>query len=115
MTVEHAGGPASFAVPLSTELEFLGAPYVILRGNNGGGFSALPAEYLTGKLSFSVGDLNEYFSEAEITVADVRDSVPPDRPSEGGGGGCAAATCASALALLAPLALAGGGRRSRRA
>ncbi|MDY2983761.1 MAG: lectin like domain-containing protein, partial [Synergistes jonesii] len=112
MTVEHTGGPASFAVPLSTELEFLGVPYVILRGNNSGGFSALPAEYLTGKLSFSVGDLNEYFSEAYITVADVRDSVPPGRSSEGGG--CAAATCASALALLAPLALAGRGRRGRR-
>lgn len=108
LTVSHGntGGPASFAVPFSTPLSFVGEPYVIIPKKEGSGFVAFPAKYSAGSLSFSVSDLNEFFSTAEITVADVRESAAP-APSGGGssGGGCAAGLGAAALVLLIPLAL----------
>ncbi len=116
LTVSHGntGGAASFTVPFSTPLSFVGEPYVIIPKKDGSGFVAFPAKYSAGSLSFSVSDLNEFFSTAEITVADVRESAAPTpAPSGGGsGGGCAAGLGAAALVLLIPLALVRRGRRS---
>ena len=114
LTVSHGntGGAASFTVPFSTPLSFAGEPYVIIPKKDGSGFVAFPAKYSAGSLSFGVSDLNEFFSTAEITVADVRESAAPAPSGGGSGGGCAAGLGAAALLLLIPLALVRRGRRS---
>ena len=114
LTVSHGntGGAASFTVPFSTPLSFAGEPYVIIPKKDGSGFVAFPAKYSAGSLSFGVSDLNEFFSTAEITVADVRESAAPAPSGGSSGGGCAAGLGAAALLLLIPLALVRRGRRS---
>lgn len=111
MTAEPADveGKVSFSVQVSPALTFSGTPYVIIPLNNDSGYKAFPAKYSDAKLSFSVSNIRKYFPKAEITIADVRDSVPPvppDPPEEGGGGGgCSAGIYTPALMLLIPLVL----------
>ncbi len=105
MDVEHSGGSATFAIKLAEPMSFEGTPYVIIRNNKSDGvYRAFRAEYGGDTLSFTVDRLEDYFSEALITIADVKASAQPAR--HGGSGGCSAGFGALALLALVPLALA---------
>lgn len=111
-----AAGTASFSMPISPAFAFSGTPYVIIPQNSAAGYNAFPASYSAGVLSFSVSNVKKYFPKAEITIADVCDSVlpsPPEPQDGGGGGGCSAGLCAPALMLLLPLALSKKTRRRK--
>ena len=67
-------------------------------------YRAFRAEYSGKALTFTVDSLDDYFSEAVITIADVKDSAKP-APQGGSGGGCSAGWGALALLAVVPLAL----------
>lgn len=104
MSVEHGGGSASFTIKLAEEMHFEGTPYVIIQNKNGELYRAFRAEYSGKALTFTVDALDDYFSEAVITIADVKDSAKP-APHGGSGGGCSAGWGALALLAVVPLAL----------
>lgn len=104
MNVEHSGGSATFTIKLSEPMLFEGVPYVIIRHKNDGPYRAFRAEYEAQTLTFTVDSLDDYFSEAVITIADVKDSAKP-APHGGSGGGCSAGWGALALFAVVPLAL----------
>ena len=104
MNVEHGGGSATFTIKLSEPMLFEGVPYVIIRHKNDGPYRAFRAEYEAQALTFTVDALDDYFSEAIITIADVKDSAKP-APHGGSGGGCSAGWGALALLAVVPLAL----------
>lgn len=104
MNVEHSGGAATFTIKLAEPMLFEGTPYIIIWNKNGELYRAFRAEYKTQALTFTVDELDDYFSEAIITIADVKDSARP--ASHGGsGGGCSAGWGALALLAVVPLAL----------
>lgn len=104
MSVAHGGGSASFTIKLAEEMYFEGTPYVIIQNKNGELYRAFRAEYSGKALTFTVDALDDYFSEAIITIADVKDSAKP-APHGGSGGGCSAGWGALALFAVVPLAL----------
>ena len=104
MSVEHGGGSASFTIKLAEEMYFEGVPYVIIWHNYDEQYHAFRAEYEAQTLTFTVDSLDDYFSEAVITIADVKDSAKP-APHGGSGGGCSAGWGALALFAVVPLAL----------
>ena len=104
MNVEHSGGSATFTIKLAEPMLFEGVPYVIIQRKNDGPYRAFRAEYKAQTLTFTVDALDDYFSEAIITIADVKDSAKP-APHGGSGGGCSAGWGALALFAVVPLAL----------
>lgn len=104
MNVEHSGGSATFTIKLAEPMLFEGVPYVIIQRKNDGPYRAFRAEYEAQTLTFTVDSLDDYFSEAVITIADVKDSAKP-APHGGSGGGCSAGWGALALFAVVPLAL----------
>lgn len=104
MNVEHSGGSATFTIKLAEPMLFEGVPYVIIQRKNDGPYRAFRAEYKAQALTFTVDALDDYFSEAVITIADVKDSAKP-APHGGSGGGCSAGWGALALLAVVPLAL----------
>ena len=104
MSVEHSGGSATFTIKLAEEMYFEGTPYVIIWNQKGELYRAFRAEYSGKALTFTVDSLDDYFSEAVITIADVKDSAKP-APQGGSGGGCSAGWGALALLAVVPLAL----------
>ena len=104
MSVEHGGGSASFTIKLSEPMLFEGVPYVIIWHNYDEQYHAFRAEYKAQTLTFTVDSLDDYFTEATITIADVKDSAKP-APHGGSGGGCSAGWGALALLSVVPLAL----------
>ena len=104
MNVEHSGGAATFTIKLAEPMLFEGTPYVIIWNKNGELYRALRAEYKAQTLTFTVEALDDYFSDAIITIADVKDSAKP-APHGGSGGGCSAGWGALALLAVVPLAL----------
>lgn len=104
MSVEHSGGSATFTIKLAEPMLFEGTPYIIIWNKNGELYRAFRAEYKTQALTFTVDELDDYFSEAIITIADVKDSAKP-APHGGSGGGCSAGWGALALLAVVPLAL----------
>ncbi len=104
MNVEHSGGSATFTIKLAEPMLFEGVPYVIIQRKNDGPYRAFRAEYKAQTLTFTVEALDDYFSDAIITIADVKDSARPE-PHGGSGGGCSAGWGALALLAVVPLAL----------
>ena len=83
MSVAHGGGSASFTIKLAEEMYFEGTPYVIIQNKNGELYRAFRAEYSGKALTFTVDALDDYFSEAIITIADVKDSANHDSRRKG--------------------------------